>query len=619
MDQEKVQETEKKEEDPLRKELELSSPSDLYQASLDLFESYGAQVIFDYTAKNLSFHTLYKYEPLDSIGVVKGLKFPSNFKILLPADTDFLTFIQRKFINSNTAEELREFAAPLIIYRGGRSADIIDHALALETLKAIKYNRCGSGEYKLGIAYSPSKCFGSANSEVRAFVPELDWFDKSIRELKFEDIIKIFPPHEAQMMKLIIGRAAVGRTGSVHPGTNEVLIHGFRKAGVIVGEPGIGKTLTLNGLIDAFKFLGYSVANMGDFGARFNQGAVVTSHLAFNDDLTLKSLESMLSAHSFKSVVTGGTEKVESKGLDAVEVVSNTVILANCNEWQPNMIYNLDIGAISRLAPISTYRQFELKNLNAGSDHNLHPAEHIPYLAQKYDVSERALYCKVIRDCADYFLGLVKKHPSEVHFESERIMPFLRIQMNKNAMDVLLRFAFMAYAIRYERLSTPWLPELTMNSLGEVIEALRFMSVSSSAYNFRTTLKQDWENVNRSYDHYWWAMRKMLITSIDQAYETYIKTRATKDVAMTTEEVFKSMRLKDGVSVAGKITYIIRAWEKIRGEVDVIYEDALRVITRLQQSHDNQNEDVLDLFDQDLNPTCNSEYLYSSSYDPSKL
>ena len=460
---------------------------------------------------------------------------------------------------------------------------------------------------------------GSANSEVRAFVPELEWFDPKNQHLKFEDIVKIFPPYEAQMMKLVIGRAAVGRTGSVHPCTHKVLNHGFRKAAVVVGEPGIGKTLTLNGIVDAMKFLGYNVASMGDFGARFNQGHVVTSHLAFNDDLTLKSLESMLSAHSFKSVVTGGTEKVESKGVDAVEVVSNTVILANCNEWQPNTIYNLDIGAISRLAPISTYRQFELKMMNANSDHNLHPAEHIPYLAEKYDVSERALFCKLIRDCADYFLKYVEKHPSEVHFKSERIMPFLRIQMNKNAMDVLLRFAFMAYAIRYERLQTPWLPELTMNSLGEIIEALRFMSISKEAYKFRSILKEDWENHKRSYDHYWWSMRKMLVTSVDQAYETYIKTKTTKDVAMTTEEVFKAIRLKDGVSIAGKITYIIRAWEKIRGEVDVIYEDALRVITLLQQSHDNPNEDVLDLFDRDLNSTCSSEYLYSSSYDPSKL
>lgn len=606
-------------DDSLDESLEISSPSELYIEALKAFESWGARVLFDYTAKSLSFHTLYRFEALHKFANVKGLNFPEEFKMLVPADIEFLSYVQRSFLNSQMSEELREFATPLIIYRGGRSAEVTDHALALETLKAIQYNRSGCGEYHLGIAYNPNACIGDSNSEVRAFVPELDWFDEKIRHLTFEDIIKIFPPHEAQMVKLIIGRAAVGRTGSVHPATGKVLQHGFRKAGVIVGEPGIGKTITLNGIIDAMKFLGYSVAAMGEFGARFNQGQVVTSHLAYNDDLTIKSLESMLSAHSFKSVVTGGTEKVESKGVDAVEVVSNTVILANCNEWQPNTIYNLDIGAISRLAPISTYRQFELKVMNNSSDHNLHPAEHIPYLANKYDVSERALYCKAIRDCADYFLGLVDKHPSEVHFESERIMPYLRIQMNKNAMDVLLRYAFMAYAIRYERLNRQWLPELTMNSVGEVIEALRFMSISKDAYHFRSFLKQDWESHNRSYEHYWWAMRKMLITSIDQAYETYIKTKTSKDVALTTEEVFKTMRLKDGVSIASKITYIIRCWEKIRDEVDVIYEDALRVVTLLQKSQENQNEDVLDLFDKDLNPTCSSEYLYSSAYDPSKL
>lgn len=595
--------------------LEISSPSELYNASLSLFEQLGARVLFDYNAKSLSFHTLYSFGPVAN---VKGINFPQDFKMLIPADVEFLAQIQKAYLNSQTSEEIAEFSAPLILYRGGRCAEVIDHALALETLKAIQYNRSGSGEYHLGIAYNPSRCIGEKNSEVRAFVPELEWFDDSIKDLTFEDIVKIFPPHEARMMKLIIGRAAVGRTGSVHPVTNEVLIHGFRKAGVVVGEPGIGKTITLNGFLDAFKFLGYSVASMGDFGSRFNQGQVVTSHLAYNDDLTLKSLESMLTAHSFKSVVTGGTEKVESKGTDAIEVVSNTVILANCNEWQPTTIYNLDIGAISRLAPINTYRQYELKGFNSISDHNLHPAEHIPYLVDKFGVSERALYCRAIRDCADYFLGLVKKHPSEVHFESERIMPYLRIQMNKNVMDVLLRLAFMSYAIRYEHLDTAWLPELTMNSLGEVLEALRFMAISTDAYDFRTILKQDWDSHNREYDHYWWAMRKTLITSLDQAYEVYIKTKTTKDVALTTEEVFKSIRLRDGVSIATKFTYIVRTWEKIKDEVEVIYEDATRIITLLQKSS-TDTEDVLDVFSKQLNPTCSSEYLYSSSYDPSKL
>jgi hypothetical protein len=450
-------------------------------------------------------------------------------------------------------------------------------------------------------------------------VPELEWFDESIRHLKFEDIVKIFPPHEAEMVKLLVGRAVVGRTGSVHPATQSVLTHGFRKAGIIIGEPGIGKTITLNGILDACKFLGYDVAAMGDFGSRFNQGQIVTSHLAYSDDLTVKSLESMLSAHSFKSVVTGGTEKVEAKGVDAIEVVSNTVILANCNEWQPTTIYNLDIGAISRLAPISTYRQFELKSMNASSDHNLHPAVHIEYLANKYDVEPRSLYCKLIKDCADYFLSHTVQHGAEkdVHFKSEQIMPFLRIQMNKNAMDVLVRCAFMAYALRYEKLERVWLPELTLTSLGDVLEALRFLCIDEHAYEFKTHLKKDWEKQDRDYAHYWWCLRKTLITSIDQAYETYIKLKSTKDVALVTEEVFKAIRLNDGVSVAAKVTYIIRTWEKIRGEVDVIYEDARRILS--EQQYSNKTIDALSLLDRDLNPICNPNYLYSSSYNPAEL
>ena len=132
--------------------LEIQSPSDLYNQALETFESLGARVIFDYSAKSLGFHTLYKFESLNKVTSVKGLNFPNNFKMLIPADTKFLAQIQKDFLNKPIEEELREFSAPLILYQGGRSSDVIDHSLALETLKAIQYNRSGCGEYHLGIA-----------------------------------------------------------------------------------------------------------------------------------------------------------------------------------------------------------------------------------------------------------------------------------------------------------------------------------------------------------------------------------------------------------------------------------------------------------------------------------
>lgn len=616
--------------------LSINPPTVLYKQAQEWFAQRGAVVLFNFNAKLTSFHSLYSY---DYPHPVIGVNPPAEFKCLIPATPDTLEELQVDLLNDpNTPAELREFITPLLIYRSGRCSDVTDYALGLEELKAQHYTKSGSGTYDLGIATSPRVTVGQPFSGVRAYVPEKDWFDPKIRDLGFEDIVKIFPPNEASMVKLLIGRAAVGRTGSIHPVSKDVLTHGFRKAGVIVGEPGVGKTITLNGILDALKYLGYDVASMGDFGGRFNQGGVITSHLAYNDDLNLKTLERMLQAHSFKSVVTGGTERCENKGVDAIEIVSNTVIIANCNEWRSEMTYNLDQGAISRLAPISTYRQYELRELSEKSGTSVHPADYIPHLAQKYGVDARALYMRAIRDCVDFFIDhtIEGGYHEDVHFFSEKLIPRLRIQMHKNALEVLLRYAFLCYIIRVRKCEDDWLPELTLNSLGDVLEAVRYLSIDMNAYAIRTLLKEDWEEKHRDINHYWWAMRKLLMTSLDKGYEAYTNTKANKDVAVSTEEVFKVLRLRDGFALGSKVTYIVRLWEQLKGERHVILADAKKIMEKAnllvelseqfppeELTYEHLTADKLRKVllgkEYSADKRCDSTYLYDPDYDPTRL
>jgi hypothetical protein len=412
------------------------------------------------------------------------------------------------------------------------------------------------------------------------------------------------------MMKLIIGRACVGRTGAIHPGTHKLLEHGFRKAGVVIGEPGVGKTLTLNGILNAMKYVGYDVSSMGDFGARFNQGNVVTSHLAYNDDLTLDSLERMLKAHSFKSVVTGGTEKIENKGVDAIEVVANTVILANCNEWKPEITYSLDSGAISRLAPISTYRLFELEEISEIKRHDVHPGSHIPWLCKKYDTDPMSLYLRVLRDCTDFFMSRCQES-EDVHFYSESLLPYMRIQIHKNSLECFIRFGFLAYAIRQRQAKGGWLPELTLGSLAEVLEATRFLMIDKRANNFRNLLKDDWNGRKRSQWHPYWAQRKLLITSIDKAYEIFNAYKNDKDVALTTENVFEVLRLRDGFSMGKKMTHIVRTWEMVKGEKNKIYELAESIVEQMTEA------ELEPIFSDTTKASV--EWIYDPTYDPQKV
>ena len=586
----------------------------MYKSVISWLEKKGYHVRFDYNAKLQSFHSLYEeHDPSADPSAPVSVKYPKWFQFLVPASEFRLEAAQELVLDEVCAEELggkeQEFALPLFIYRSGRSSEITDHVLGLENLKALRHRKLGGGKYELGIAFSPgkNKTNKAAIEQTYAYVPELEWFDESIRDLTFEDIVKIFPPYEAEMIKLIIGRACVGRSGSVHPGTNEVLEHGFRKAGVVIGEPGVGKTITLNGILNAMKYVGYDVAAMGDFGSRFNQGSVITSHLAYNDDLTLDSLERMLKAHSFKSVVTGGTEKIENKGTDAVEVVANTVILANCNEWRSEMIYSLDSGAVSRLAPISTYRIFEIEELSEEEGHDIHPGSHINWVCEKYNTDSLSLYLKVLRDCTDFFLKKCEES-KDVHFYSEKLMPYLRIQLHKNALECFIRFGFMAYAIRECNLKGDWLPELTMGSVSDMINAVRFLMIDKRADSFRTLLKKDWENKSRESSHPYWAQRKLLITSVDKSHEIFNNFRADKDVAVATENAFDVLRLRDGFSMGKKMSYIVRTWETIKGEKSRIYKLAHEIYDALPE------EDKPVMFDKQAK--TDTSWIYSPNYDP---
>jgi hypothetical protein len=595
-----------------------STPAEMYNNLTPWLQKKGCILRFDYSAKLQSFHSLYTWgDPTP----IKGIKFPNGFSTAMPADEDYLQGIQKTLLgiasgqdgDGLTAEEA-EFALPLVIYRQGRASDIVDHVLGLQTLKARYHKKIGGGLYEQGIAFKPGSTLESpaSSSPIFAYLPEKKWFEKEIQDLKFEDIVKIFPEYEAKMMKLILGRAVVGRSGTVHPGSAEVIHHGFRKAGVVIGEPGVGKTITLNGVLDAMKYLGYEVTAMGDFGSRFNQGEIITSHLAYNDDLTTEGLKSMLTAHSFKSVVTGGTERVENKGTDAVEVVANTVILANCNEWKPELTYDLDSGAISRLAPIATYRLYELEEMSEEAGHDVHPASHIRWLCKKYNVEPRTLYILLLRDCADFFMEHCKGEQGEdIHFYSEALLPYMRVQMHKAALESFLRFMLLAYAIRKRAAKGTWLPELTLNSFEDAYEATRFLMIDKRADNLRSLMKQDWEYNNRPSRHPYWAQRKVLITSVDKAWAALQESKASKDVALSVEMVLDVLRLRDGFNMGKKMPYVVRTWESVKGECKKIYALADTLISQIPAE---EAEAICNSM-----TVCDSQWLYDPDYDPKKV
>ncbi|WP_438983655.1 primase-helicase family protein, partial [Vulcanococcus sp.] len=568
--------------------LKAKGPAAKYSEIISILAAHGFYLKINLDSKLTSFHDLYeRFNPSEAKGTVapRGMSYPPWFEFLIPASETTLELIQNELLGSEgmfaNNTDLKEFALPLFIYRSGRPSEVTDYVLGVENLKALRHKKMGGGSYRLGIAYSPNSIEdqfrAKVASDVYSYVPELDWFSDKIKNLSFEDIVTIFPPAEAEMFKLIIGRACVGRNGAIHSGRDEAIHHGFRKAGIIVGEPGVGKTTVLNGVMKAMQYCGFNVVNMGDFGSRFNQGAVISSHLAYNDDLTQESLERMLKAHSFKSVVTGGTEKVENKGTDSIEVVSNTVIIANCNEVRSEISYSLDSGAISRLALISTYRTFEQEEMSDKEGRDIHPVANIKYLCKKYNVDEVTLFMRVMRHCTDFFLDKINSGV-DVHFHSEQLLPYLRIQIHKNALECFIRFCFLAYAIRDQKGQGDYLPEMTLGSLSSILESIRFLMIDMRANNLRRNMKAHWESAKRDNNHPYWAQRKMLITSVDKAYEIFNSYKSDKDLSLAVESVFNALTLRDGFSMGKKQSHIVRTWEQVRGEKKKIYRMARELL-----------------------------------------
>lgn len=604
------------------KELRCEGPATKYAAVMQAMEAAGFYLRVNLDSKLTSFHDLYeRFSPAEHNSHVlpKGITYPDWFEFLVPASETSLETIQNEMLGEKFFEmgsaDVRDFAMPLFMYRSGRASEITDYVLGVENLKAIRHKKMGEGTYHLGIVYAPSTIRNEVKArvvnDIFSYVPELDWFDKKVRDLKFEDIVTIFPPAEAEMFKLIIGRACVGRSGSVHPGHDKPIKHGFRKAGIIVGEPGVGKTTVLNGVMKAMQYCGYNVVSMGELGARFNQGSVISSHLTYNDDLTLDSLERMLKSASFKSVVTGGTEKVENKGTDAIEVVSNTVIIANCNEIRPEISYSLDSGAISRLALISTYRAYEQEDMSEKEGRDIHPVANIKYLCKTLNVDEVVLFMRVMRHCTDFFLEKVNSGV-DVHYHSEQLLPYLRIQIHKNALECFIRFCMLAFAIRNQKGQGDYLPELTLGSLATILESTRYLMIDMNANNLRRNMKEHWEVEKREQSHPYWAQRKMLITSVDKAYDIFNNYKSDKDLGLAIESVFTALTLRDGFSMAKKPSHIVRVWEQIRGEKRKIYKLAKDLMATVADPEELKKIT-------DTSSRCKSDYLYSPSYDPTKM
>lgn len=234
------------------------------------------------------------------------------------------------------------------------------------------------------------------------FIPSIKHFDntrksetlggKTLRDLEMRDIVRIFPPDELKILKLAIGRAMIGRSGSTEYMNPDFVIYSdWRKAVVTVGPPKIGKSTVIEGVMEGLEFLGYKVCSGIDFSERFNLGQSLLSDISIFDDLTQERLIKNLTSNAFKTIVTNGRMTVEDKGKDKEEVRSETTIIGNANDYTSESLYEVDSGAKNRFVALSAHRAPLGEN----------PWQMAEKIAAELETTKVGIWVRILRECYD--------------------------------------------------------------------------------------------------------------------------------------------------------------------------------------------------------------------------
>lgn len=277
------------------------------------------------------------------------------------------------------------------------------------------------------------------------FIPPLEWFPDNIKELSIYDILSIFPKWEAKMVALLLARAMLGKGNSVDIRGIEIPKHTFRSAGVILGQPGVGKSSLMNRIITSMLNLGFSLGTFKDIENKFNMASVATSDIIYKDDISNKPLEKFLRSEQAKIIITGnGTLRCEDKGLDAVNISPKGAILICANELNPRAIYSIDPGQADRVKVLKTYNVQQLENINKKHDYSVFPNYLFQELSNKYGVKECTLEYYFLRKCVDYLLNILNdkrnNHKNILHEEIANISSNLSFKLNKNASADIISF-----------------------------------------------------------------------------------------------------------------------------------------------------------------------------------
>ena len=596
----------------------VSSFDKLYREGIDALGAAGFMVELSPQGAHCG-HNIYS---IAKPRAVNGIHYPGWFRVkrLVETAEEEAVIAATITYSEKMSSEAKAFWMPLTNPKSGSQvSELSGYVERLIKVQAAFMEQHEDEPFSLGISWHPGECI---KAYPRAYIPEREWFAESLQSLKFTDIFTLWPEAEARMLQLILGRVVVGRSNHIPCGREEAISHTFRSAAIIVGEdPGLGKSTTFNMLFNALIRVGYRRSNFRSLSDRFNLGKVITSDVAYKDDLVVRTLKQLLSEEATKTIVSGGQLFTEDKFSNGVNQWANSVVIANTNEFDPRVAYSLDPGIVDRMKLLSTYRRSEMDKLTEVSESpDLQPAIHIPWLAEQHGVEEAAVILWAMRLAADYFDSLItgnlrtNKLADEVHLLTSK----LRLQFNKDVTRQTLSAVHLLdvlYNYTSSGLTKNTPVELSKAHLHKALTAFGYLAVNRDFYRMRSLIKRHWELNGRKDNHPWVGLRKLNFGCVRYVLaSSHDAISANVQLNTYVSEVFSQFTYRDGFAGSKDIVWVTKSWESVRYEDEVVTDLAAKV-WRCMQAHSDEFRISIEAM-LTKHGLMNDDYLQTQMYSP---
>lgn len=579
-------------------EEESQTHSQMYEEGLSALERRGVYPVPD-IAGPYAYHSVYvRCRPL----AIPGINYREDFRVRLAIHSPNHQLLIEDIINS-LSESVRKFWLPLIEADPAKRKPLYQHSLRLLAAESAYRQYHSTDPYDMGISLNE-------HSGCRAWIPKLDSFAPQLLEVTWGDVFTILPRAENELFRLIMGRAVVGRDNSKLT-EGEIINHTSRMSALIVGrDAGLGKTTLFDAVIATLRKVGYRVQTYGKMDSRFNLGEIAASHLTYKDDMTKDTLRAFLKSENTKIMITGGSLRTEEKGVNAVNTPCHTVIIGNTNEYDPRIIYEIDTGIADRIKPMEAIREAMLNSQDRSAliadSPTLKPYQHLPWLAQKLNVSIDALILYAMRLAANDFYAIASQgKPGAAILEKtvRDLTSQCKIQFRLDSTDQLLGAAYFCQLLRFGRFeysnaNNNQLPCFDSIQFGQWMGHLELVMSANELEPVRQIIRTHFLELGKPKGHPQAAFNILSPRSLLVAYQNTRKIREinnhTSELQSNLADALKAslgaVRLMDGFSVSSDPVWCARSWENIAMLRPLLIQWVKEIRSRVTQAYDNSPE-----------------------------